>query len=193
MVSTDPEQRVATVAAHLGKIFDRAGLRVALIGGHAVNFWQRARFTDDFDFTAAANARAVDAAVTALVSDGFVVTRDQEPNAVSGPDFVQLKHPVTGDIVELQTAKTPYQDLVIERAVKREPEQPLPVATPEDLIVLKLIAHRPIDQSDVMRLAELPDLDWEYIAHWSAIWGVGDRCELVQAAVAHDAANSGPP
>jgi hypothetical protein len=190
LVSTDPEQRIAEVASALGAIFDRAGLRVALIGGHAVNFWQRPRYTDDFDFTVAANAEAVEAAVSRLMADGFEITRDQAPDAASGPDFVQLKNPITGDIVELQTAKTPYQELVIERAVKREPTQPLAVATPEDLIVLKLIAHRSVDQRDVIRLGSLPSLDWGYIAYWAEVWGVADRCEELRAALTHDAASN---
>jgi hypothetical protein len=35
--------------------------------------------------------------------------------------------------------------------------------SPEDLVVLKLIAHRPKDLIDLRNLLALPDLDWSYI------------------------------
>jgi hypothetical protein len=35
--------------------------------------------------------------------------------------------------------------------------------TPEDLIVMKLIAHRPKDRIDLLGLVALPGLDWSYV------------------------------
>jgi hypothetical protein len=49
------------------------------------------------------------------------------------------------------------------------------VATPEDLIVLKLIADRPKDRQDLLGLVALPDLDWAYVARWAAEWDVAER------------------
>lgn len=46
------------------------------------------------------------------------------------------------------------------------------VATPEDLIVLKLIADRPKDRIDLESLALLPDLDWNRVARWAREWKV---------------------
>jgi hypothetical protein len=37
----------------VGRLLGEADLPAALIDGHAVNVWQRPRFTDDLDFTVA--------------------------------------------------------------------------------------------------------------------------------------------
>lgn len=187
--SRSPSQRLVDTADLLGKILDSAGLKAALIGGHAVNFWERPRFTDDFDFTVAADGSAVAAVVSALLASGFRITRNQAEKAPSGPDFVQLKNAETGDVVEFQTAKTEYQNLVIERAVKIEPSQPFAVATREDLIVLKLIANRPVDQQDVLRLGRFAGLDWDYVAEWAAIWSVTDKLARLRELLAEGEAN----
>jgi hypothetical protein len=41
--------------------------------------------------------------------------------------------------------------------------------------VLKLIANRPIDQQDVLRLAAHDDIDWDYVAKWCTEWRVADN------------------
>jgi hypothetical protein len=68
-------------------------------------------------------------------------------------------------------AKTPYQDLVIERAVKDEVTG-IAVATPEDLVVLKLLAMRSQDQRDIALMLDTLALDLDYIQHWAAEWDV---------------------
>jgi hypothetical protein len=189
LASSNPDDLKALLR-RLSTIFEDAGLRVALIGGHAVNFWGRPRFTDDVDFTVSADAEAIRIVRAELEATGFLVTRNQDSGESSGPDFVQFKRRETGDIVELQIAKTPYQELVLKRAVLLDDTQPLPVATVEDLIILKLIANRSIDHEDVIRLGATPNLDWQYVEEWCAIWEVSERLEHLRDLLAHEEANS---
>ncbi len=56
------------------------------------------------------------------------------------------------------------------------------MATPEDLIVMKLIADRPKDAVDLLGLVRLPSLDWQYVERWTAAWDVTDRLARVRAA-----------
>ncbi len=43
----------------------------------------------------------------------------------------------------------------------------IPVPRPEDLIILKAIAHRPIDLADIRAIVEnYPTLEREYIRQW---------------------------
>lgn len=58
------------------------------------------------------------------------------------------------------------------------------MATAEDLVILKLIAHRPKDVVDLRGLIALPDLDWAYVEQWAAAWEVADRLEVLRRAVA---------
>lgn len=176
------------MARFLGQVLDENGLDAALIGGHAVNFWETPRFTEDFDFTVAANPSAIQRIVERLQAEGWEIVHRQHPGGPSGPDFIRMQNPQTRDMLDIQAAKTDYQDLLIRRAV-REPGQPFPVATREDLIVLKLVAWRPVDQQDVLRLGKR-QIDWEYVAHWCEIWGVTDKLTWLQRTLAEDAAGS---
>ena len=56
----------------------------------------------------------------------------------------------------------------------------IPVATPEDLIVYKLIADRPRDRDDVLAILRTQAragraLDWAYVERWTRFWNVSDR------------------
>jgi hypothetical protein len=53
----------------------------------------------------------------------------------------------------------------------------LRVATPEDIIVLKLIADRYKDAKDLLLLCALPHLSWAYIERWADAFGVRDRVD----------------
>ena len=162
-----------------------AGLRVALIGGAAVNTYVEPRYTKDIDLTVAADEAAIEALVAMLTEAGFVTVRNQPGEESSGPDFVQLRREATLDIVDLIAAKTPFQTGLIERA-KRGEGQWFPVATPEDLIVLKLIANRTRDHIDVDTLARQETIDWAYVEQWARTWEVEDRVAALRAALADE-------
>jgi len=67
-------------------------------------------------------------------------------------------------LLEIQSAQTDFQREVVQRA---RDEQGVKVASPEDLIVLKLIANRSKDEVDLRILTALAALDWPYIEHWA--------------------------
>ncbi|MDP6978204.1 MAG: DUF6036 family nucleotidyltransferase [Myxococcota bacterium] len=50
----------------------------------------------------------------------------------------------------------------------------LRIATPEDLIILKLIANREKDQIDLIGLCALPDLDWDYVERCAQEWELSE-------------------
>lgn len=158
-------------------MLERAGLTAALIGAQARNFWTEPRATRDFDFTVAAAARPFQSVIDALLAEGYLIVHSQAPDSPSGPDFVRLSNEATGDLVDLQGAKTPFQEGVLSRAKRLDPSQFLAVATPEDLIVLKLIANRRKDHVDLVDLGVIEGLDWDYVRQWSQFWEVGDRLD----------------
>jgi hypothetical protein len=154
-------------------ILDEVGLSYALIGGHAVNAWVVPRFTADLDFTLEADPARLRDLEDRLEAAGYRVVREIGRGLPSGPDFVQLARDSTDPPIDLQVAKTAYQGEVLRRA--RAASTGVAVATPEDLIVLKLIANRPKDLIDLRNLVALPDLDWAHIERWAAAWDVLDR------------------
>lgn len=166
------------VLATLASVFEQAGLAYALIGGHAVNLWLEPRFTADVDVTVAADPAALTRARAALEALGYRVNAEQGAELPSGPDFVRFVRDPGEPPIEIQAAKTRLQHDLLARATR---ESGVATATPEDLILLKLIAHRPKDLADLAGLLALPDLDWAYIEERARDWDVVDRLERLRS------------
>ncbi len=164
--------------SELAELLERAGVKYVVIGAHAVNVWLEPRFTMDIDVTVEATGAGMGRLKEALAAQGFSVTREYGADLRSGPDFVRFASADQLTVLEVQASKTTYQQEVIRRA---RLEGGVHVASPEDLIVMKLIADRPKDQIDLQGLIQLPGLDWAYIEHWSGEWGVLDRLARVRS------------
>lgn len=159
-----------------------ARLPHALIGGHAVIAWTLPRQTDDYDFIVAADRGSIAHFQRSLEAESLRIFRVQDSGSASGPDFLQLRTVDNTFQIDLQTAKTEYQDLIIERAVV-DSEYGISVATPEDLIVLKLLAMRSQDQRDIAVMLEgLDEFDWPYIEHWAEVWDVTTNLRVFRPA-----------
>ena len=187
MDSATPDPGDSSFSRELSEMIAAADLEVALIGGAAVNTYVEPRYTKDIDLTVAADPVGIEALTRLLRQAGFVTIRNQAGTASSGPDFVQLTREATHDIIDLIVAKMPFQRLLVQRALRSE-GQWLPVATPEDLIVLKLIANRSRDRLDAEALARQEPIDWRYVEEWADTWDVGDRLRALR----HTLANEGP-
>jgi len=155
--------------AEIGALLESAGIDYAVIGGHAVNVWLEPRFTADVDITIATDRDGLDRLHTVMDGAGFRVAAEHGADQPSGPDFVRFVS-ARGDILEIQIAKTSLQVDVVRRAQRTE--DGIRVATAEDLIVLKLIAHRRKDRVDLVGLCALPGLDWAYVERWAEEWEV---------------------
>jgi hypothetical protein len=81
--------------------------------------------------------------------------------------------------LDVQVAKTRFQVQLLDRAVGREDGE-VPVATAEDIIVLKLIAWRDKDEVDLQALSKVTTLDWEYVERWAREWEMLDRLDFLR-------------
>ncbi len=156
--------------AAVARLFEEAGVAYALIGAHAVNAWIEPRVTADVDITAQVSHATQERLEAVFCAAGFELARAEGANLSSGPDFLRFVSLDRLVIVEIQAVKTEFQDRVVERAIAAE--DGVRVATPEDLIVLKLIANRPKDHVDLLGLVQLDRLDWTYLEHWAGVWEV---------------------
>lgn len=168
----DPVRMVTALLAE-------SGVAYALIGGHAVNVWVAPRFTRDVDVTVQASTHEMARLTESLRAAGLQLDLVFGADLPSGADFVRFSSSDGVLVLELQSAKTDFQREVVRRA--RE-DQGVRVASPEDLIVLKLIANRSKDMVDLQNLAALAALDWPYIEQWATSWGVRDRLERLRKA-----------
>ena len=162
------------------RLLDAAGVPWALIGGHAVNAWVEPRATADVDVTCAADAVGLERLRVVLDEAGLRPERVHGAEEPSGPDFIRFVSDDRRVVVEIQTAKTQLQRDTLRRAARQGDAR---VATPEDLLVMKLIAFRTKDQADLIALVGLPGLDWPYVEGHALDWGVLERLAHLRAAL----------
>ena len=52
---------------------------------------------------------------------------------------------------------------------------------PEDLVILKLLADRPVDRQDIEALVmTFSSLDWTHIEKWCRAWEIEDRLKILK-------------
>lgn len=160
---------------------------LALIGATARNAWAPPRATTDIDLAVAADPAVLEAVKEALQALGYEPVRSHRADPEDPlADLVVLRAP-GGSLrqVDLLVAKTEFETEALRRAVPIEiAGVTVPVATPEDLIVYKLVAYRPRDRQDIAAIARTQGragrlLDRSYIRRWAEYWGVADRLEIL--------------
>jgi hypothetical protein len=153
-----------------------------LIGGLAVGVWSEPRATKDCDLSVrvlASPARLRDA----LANAGLDVIRGDLGQAQTQGEAIRLRRRGQTDeqiVVDLLFATTPFEiDALGRRESLRVLGVEVPVASPEDLFVFKLIAGRPQDTADAHRLFALhgTTFDLVRIRRWCRDFGVEDRLE----------------
>lgn len=113
---------------------------------------------------------------------------EQQSTPEYGPGLLRFRDTATGVGLDLERATTEFEDTLLARAQPLDASGGVPIATPEDLIILNLIAFRAKDQRDLMELLSRSDLDWDYVTGWATRWQVEERLAVLRAAGASDAA-----
>lgn len=160
----------------------------AVIGAVARNAWAPPRATTDLDLTISARSNILDAIDAKLREIGYSRVREQRvESSDSLPDIVIFRSE-QGDPqqVDLLLAKTPFEEDVIQRAERVEVGSlSTPVASPEHLVVYKLLADRPRDREDVRAILRTQAraarvFDWARVEQWADFWQIADRLQRVR-------------
>lgn len=131
-------------AEDAAQIIGRQGIRSALIGGFAMQFYGSLRLTQDVDFAALADPSMP----TSWPDTGRRLT--------FGGRRVVSPYGVFVDILVRSDA---YRDLYQEAVqMAIESEEGLLIVRPEYLAAIKLAARRPKDEDDLIYLLSVPDL-----------------------------------
>jgi hypothetical protein len=160
----------------------------AVIGAVARNAWAPPRATTDIDVTVAGQESTLRAIGGLLTSLGYARVREHKTDPADAlPDILIFRS--RSDLprqVDVLVAKTPFESEVLARAVPIEiGGAQLPVASPEDLIVYKLLADRPRDREDIRAVLRTQEragrrVDWDYVGRWAAFWQITDRLERLR-------------
>jgi len=160
------------------------GLRFAFIGALAAIEWGRPRATDDVDLVVSVEASDWPKLETALRARSLTPGRGVGPAEGSDPlpdiaIFWSAQVPAVR--VDLFVAKTDFERAVLDGArLTSIAGIEVPVASPEAVIVYKLLAARSKDLIDLESIFEARSraqvtLDWPFIDHWAAEWAIEDR------------------
>lgn len=184
--AADLERVFAEQLVAVGRALSTVGGEYMLIGGLAVGVWSAPRATKDCDLSVRVLATS-EALEEALAHAGLEVARGDLARAHAGGEAVRLRRRGRADepvVVDLLFASTPFE---IEALARRRPLRvlgvDLPVATPEDLLIFKLIAGRPQDLADAHLLLDLhrPELDMDRVRRWCTDFDVEGRLDALIA------------
>ena len=123
--------------------------RFCFIGGLAVQKWAEPRVTDDADLTLLTGFGGEEKFADALL--GWLEPRRTDAREFALRHRVLLVRSPSGISADIAFGALPYEELAVERARDQEllPHLSLRLCSPEDLIVFKTFADRPLDWRDV--------------------------------------------
>ncbi|MFO7695403.1 MAG: nucleotidyltransferase [Vicinamibacterales bacterium] len=149
--SPTPDFRSALVA--LAGALKSIGRPAMLIGGLAVVARGVPRLTIDIDAVVDAEGLDVDRLWEVLRDSGFEARVIEAAKLARERLVLLLRHPASGVTVDLSLGWMQFERDAIERATTVDlGGVPVPVATPEDLVVLKAVAWRRVDKLDMTEL-----------------------------------------
>lgn len=139
-----------------------------IIGGIAASLLGTPRYTVDLDAVFLLNIADIPRLLQIAAVQGI------EPRIPEAESFARknrvllLRHVASGTDIDLSLGVLPFEVEMVERsAVVKVGPLELRLPTPEDLIIMKAVAHRPKDLADIQAIAAShPELDKERIRLW---------------------------
>jgi hypothetical protein len=170
----------------LTNLFDRLKSPYVLMGGLAVRVYGIPRPTYDVDFTVAMPRPSLDEFYRQARALGYTVPEQYAAgwvDTVAGMPVVKLRLFLEGRGVDVDVflAESNFQrELLLRRRQDRVDEMVVWLVSPEDLILLKLLASRPRDLADIADiLFTQGQLDESYLRRWAEQLGVLDDLNAV--------------
>jgi predicted nucleotidyltransferase len=139
-----------------------------VIGGLAASLLGRPRLTRDVDVLVLVNESHWVEFMGEGAKHGFIPRRDDVLAFAQETRVLLLRHQESGIDVDIVFGSLPFEKEAVARATWVElggVQAPLPL--PEDLIVMKAVAHRPQDLADIeAMLAAHPKLNLRRLRRW---------------------------
>jgi len=138
----------------------------AVIGGIAVSVRGEPRFTADVDFVIGVDIDRGLELLSAVKGSAFAPLFSGVDEVVRTSFLLPLRHLRTRVKVDLAIGLTGFERQLIKRSHQEDlGGVSAPVATAEDLLLMKVLAGRPRDAEDGRSIAlkQGPKLDWDYV------------------------------
>lgn len=172
------------VARDLVHLFEAARLPYAVMGGLAVRLHALPRPTYDVDFTVLLDRADLPDLYRQVEALGYTVPPPQRAgwvDLVQGLPVVKVQLFVGGRPIDVDIflAETAFQRQLLARRQRRRADGlDAWFVSPEDLVLLKLLARRPKDLVDVGDILFIQgQLDEDYLRRWARELGITDPLE----------------
>ena len=152
--------------------------RGVIIGGVAASLLGTPRFTVDLDAVFLISLEDIPRLLAEAAKQG-IEPRVSDPIAFARKSRVLLlRHHASGTDIDLSLGILPFEVEMVERSTLVEIGSiQLRLPTPEDLIIMKAVAHRTKDLTDIQSIAAShPNMDKERIRFW--VQQFGDALDL---------------
>ncbi|MBI5234885.1 MAG: nucleotidyltransferase [Deltaproteobacteria bacterium] len=148
--------------------FKEANVPGIVIGGIAVSILSRPRVTRDVDSLILLNDEEWEGFIKLGARFGFVPRLQGVMDFARKSRVLLMKHSKADIDIDISVGALPFEVESVERAVWIDVGGvSLPLPSPEDLIIMKAIAHRPIDMTDIHSILDVhPDIDFSRIRRW---------------------------
>ncbi len=139
-----------------------------VIGGLAVSLLGRPRLTRDVDALVLVPEERWPVFAEAGAAFGFIPRQPEAMAFAKESRVLLLRHQPTGIDVDLVFGSLPFEEEAVARAeIIKVAKVSVPVPTPEDLVIMKAVAHRDRDLFDIEGLlAAYPNLDRNRLRRW---------------------------
>ena len=163
---------------------DTLGVPYAVMGGIAASAWGLPRFTHDIDVAVNLRASETGPLLRTLEERGYVIPEEFRrgwSDRLAGTRKLAVKRLLGKHVwdVDVFLAESDFLRSALRRRrlVDLDGRQ-TPLITPEDLIVMKLLAWRPKDQGDIDDLLLVVGaLDEAYLREWAERLAIRDRLD----------------
>ncbi len=161
----EPFRAALEAVQHLFTRFDNRGV---IIGGIAVGLLGKPRFTEDVD---AIFLLSIDDISNFLEAAGEERIRARRPDAIEfgrKNRVLLLRHVPSNVNIDISLGILPFEEEMVTRGrIQNLTALSIRLPTPEDLIIMKAVAHRPKDLEDIRSIVDKnPKLDIPRIERW---------------------------
>jgi predicted nucleotidyltransferase len=168
MAESEALRDLVPVLASLSRWLNDQQVTYAIIGGVAVGFRAQPRFTQDVDAVVWIDLDQLEAFVESGKRFGFVPRVSDPIDFARKARVLLLRHQQTNIGIDLSCGALPFEREMLDRATELTAGAiSLRIATSEDLIILKAVAHRQRDLVDIDNLLTVHlDVDFDRIRYW---------------------------
>jgi hypothetical protein len=175
----------------------RANIDYMLTGSFVSNYYSTPRTTQDADIVIQTNRKNLENFINQIKKE-FYVDKAYSLNTLSKKSMFNIIHFNSGFKIDLIIRKnTPFEKIVFNRRnIESIHNRKIPISTPEDIILSKLLWHknsdslRQYEDAQQVLLYQRDNLDYDYLNKWALELGVEEPLKEIISRVEDFFSNS---